>query len=193
MLLKRTPWLVLIAGIVLASVLYYHLSNKPVAASIPLAVSVPQVLTSVSIGLPLRLRIPTINVDAAVQAVGLASDGAMETPKSLHDVGWYRTGQRPGEVGSAVIDGHFGSDIEAVFNKLGQLRQGDRLSVEDDAGVVTPFIVREIRNYDPSANAVEVFNSNDARAHLNLITCEGVWNAATDSYSKRLVVFTDKQ
>jgi hypothetical protein len=32
--------------------------------------------------------------------------------------------------------------------------------------------------------------SND-KAHLNLITCDGVWDVTKKSYSKRLVVFAD--
>jgi len=35
--------------------------------------------------------------------------------------------------------------------------------------------------------------SSDAKAHLNLITCEGVWDKVSKSYSKRLVVFTDRE
>ncbi|PIZ82226.1 MAG: class F sortase, partial [Parcubacteria group bacterium CG_4_10_14_0_2_um_filter_41_6] len=39
----------------------------------------------------------------------------------------------------------------------------------------------------------EVFNSSDGKAHLNLITCTGVWNKEDNAFSERLVVFTDKE
>ena len=29
-------------------------------------------------------------------------------------------------------------------------------------------------------------------AHLNLITCEGIWNKVNDTYPQRLVIFTDE-
>jgi sortase A len=80
-----------------------------------------------------------------------------------------------------------------VFDDLHELRPGDKLSVEDDKGTVISFVVREIRSYDYNANAPEVFNSSDGKSHLNLITCEGVWNQATQNYSQRLVVFTDRE
>ncbi|MFZ2299818.1 MAG: class F sortase [Candidatus Moraniibacteriota bacterium] len=54
-------------------------------------------------------------------------------------------------------------------------------------------MVRESRSFDPDADALDVFSSDDGKAHLNLITCEGVWDKASKRYSKRLVVFTDKE
>jgi len=147
-------------------------------------------------GLPVRLKIPGINVDAPVQYVGLTPDGAMDVPKSPDEVAWYERGQRPGEKGSAVIAGHYGrweNGQGSVFDDLHTLRKGDKLSITDDKGVTTTFVVRESRRYDPAADASDVFGSSDGQAHLNLITCEGVWNETQKSYSDRLVLFTDKE
>jgi len=146
-------------------------------------------------GLPARLTIPKINVDAAVEQVGLAPDGAMDVPKGPDDVAWFNLGKRPGDVGSAVMAGHFGwkNGIPAVFDNLNKLQKGDNIYVEDEKGVVTTFIVREIKTYDQNADAGSVFSSSDGKAHLNLVTCEGVWNKAQKSYSNRLVVFADKE
>jgi sortase A len=145
--------------------------------------------------LPVRLRIPIINVDAPVEYVGIAADGAMAVPKGSEEVAWYEPGPRPGESGSAVMAGHYGykDNKPAVFDGLYKLRKGDKVYVEDEKGIVTTFIVRETRNYDPKADATYIFSSNDGMAHFNLITCEGVWNKDQKSYSKRLVVFTDKE
>lgn len=146
-------------------------------------------------GLPMRLKIPRINVDAAVEDVGLTPGGAMDVPKGPSDVAWFDLGPRPGEVGSAVIAGHEGwkDNIAAVFDDLYKLRAGDELSVEDAEGTTTTFVVRNVRIYDQNADAADVFDSSDGKAHLNLVTCEGVWNAAQKSYSNRFVVFTDKE
>ncbi|MFA6519579.1 MAG: class F sortase [Candidatus Paceibacterota bacterium] len=144
---------------------------------------------------PVRLKIPAIQVDAAIEHLGLAPDGAMDTPKGPSDVAWFDKGTLPGENGSAVIAGHFGwkDNIPAVFDNLSTLRKGDKLYVENDKGELTTFVVRESRLFGENGNAAEVFNSSDGKAHLNLITCEGVWNKETKSYSERLVVFTDKE
>ncbi|MEX1061911.1 MAG: class F sortase, partial [Patescibacteria group bacterium] len=148
-----------------------------------------------SSGLPIRLKIPRIKVDAAVESVGRTPEGAMAILESLDDVAWFRFGSRPGEVGNAVIAGHYGwrNGKTAVFDKLYKLSKGDEISVEDKHGVVTTFVVREIRKYDPEADASDVFESNNGTAHLNLITCAGEWNEATQTFSKRLVVFADKK
>jgi sortase A len=146
-------------------------------------------------GLPARLTIPKINIDAAVLQVGLAPDGAMDVPKGPDDVAWFNLGKRPGDVGSAVMAGHFGwkNGIPAVFDNLNTLQKGDNIYVEDEKGVVTTFIVREIKTYDQNADAGSVFSSSDGKVHLNLVTCEGVWDKVQKSYSNRLVVFADKE
>ena len=144
-------------------------------------------------GLPMRLEIPSINVDASVEYVGLTPDGAMDVPKERVDVAWFNLGPRPGESGSAVIAGHYGwkNGKASAFDNLYKLRKGDTLYIEDDKGVITSFVVRESRRYDPEADASEVFGSNDGRARLNLVTCEGAWDKVSRTYSKRLVVFAE--
>jgi len=145
--------------------------------------------------MPVRLKIPSINIDAAVESLGLTTGGAMDAPKGPDNVAWYKLGQRPGEEGSAVIAGHsnWNKGAPAVFDKINQLQPGDRLYIMDDKGRTTIFAVRELRNYNQNDDAAAVFGSSDGKAHLNLITCEGAWNKVTKSYSKRLVVFADLQ
>ena len=149
------------------------------------------------VGLPTRLEIPTLGVNAIFQHLGLKPDGTMEIPNNVFDVAWFTGSPRPGEKGSSIITGHVAQIRQGVltkpgvFMKLNELRVGDKISVLDDKGNIATFVVRESRLYDPAANATDVFTSSDSGAHLNLITCEGTWNAAAQSYSKRLVMFAD--
>ncbi|MEX0916722.1 MAG: class F sortase, partial [Candidatus Spechtbacterales bacterium] len=78
-----------------------------------------------------------------------------------------------------------------VFDELDMLREGSKVYVEDDKGEDIAFVVRGSRVYDADAYVPEVFLSQDG-VHLNLVTCVGVWDESTQSYSKRLVVFTDR-
>lgn len=146
-------------------------------------------------GLPARLKIPIINVDAALEYVGLTQEGAMDIPKNQEAVAWFELGRRPGENGSAVIAGHYGwkNGKGSTFDNLYKLRKGDKLYVQDDKGTIFTFTVSKIRRYDPKADASDVFGSNDGKSHLNLVTCEGDWDKNTKSYTQRLVVFTDKE
>lgn len=150
-----------------------------------------QAVSKAALGSPVRLTIPDINVDADIQYVGVTQAGEMEVPSNTVDVGWFKIGPRPGEKGSAVISGHVdGKKGEAgVFTNLYKLKKGDKLYIKYDNGKSTTFVVREKRTYSPGY-AEEVFSLND-RAHLNLVTCDGVWDGAKKSYSKRLVVFSD--
>lgn len=144
-------------------------------------------------GLPLILKIPSIGVDSVVIDVGVDSNGAMEVPDGPTEVAWFEPGPRPGEVGSAVISGHYGwyNNISAEFDHLDEVKIGDHVTVEDDKGNVISFVVREIRSYDPASDATDIFTSEDGKAHLNLITCGGAWEETVQQYTQRLVVFTD--
>lgn len=146
-------------------------------------------------GLPVRLRIPKIGLDAAIRHVGLTPEGAVDVPKNQDEAAWFDLSPLPGERGSAIITGHYGwkGGKPSVFDDLHKLRKGDRVQVEDDGGMTVNFVMRENRRYDPDAEAPRVFDSGDDKAHLNLITCEGNWDEATGSYSKRLVIFTDRE
>lgn len=147
-----------------------------------------------SYGLPLRLRIPSINLDSFVEHVGVTSLGAMDTPKILEDVAWYQLGPHPGDIGSAVMTGHYGwkNGRVSAFDELSRVKIGDKVFVEDDKGVVISFVVHEVRKYDPQADTTDIFSSSDSLAHLNLITCNGTWNKVEKSYTNRLIVFTDR-
>lgn len=171
------------------------ISREQANLSVRLAETVGGVrVDQASSGLPIRLVIPKIKVDAAVEHVGLTPQGAMGVPKGPANAAWFELGSRPGEKGSAVIAGHFGwkNGIPAAFDNLSKLRKGDKIYMTDAKGATSTFVVRELRTYGERDDASSVFMSNDGKAHLNLITCEGVWNKAKKSYSSRLVVFTDK-
>jgi len=154
-----------------------------------------QPVEDINFNLPVRLKIPQINVDSTFEYVGLAPDGSMAVPKGPLEVGWYNLGPYPGSDGSAVVAGHSGwkNGISAVFDNLYKLNKGDKVYVEDEKGTIITFMVREIRKYKPKADAKDVFYSSDGKAHLNLITCTGIWNIFSKSRSDRLVVFTDKE
>lgn len=159
-------------------------------------VIVPIVITeSASIGLPVRLKIPKIGIDATVEYVGLKTNGEMDTPKDPAGVAWLQIGARPGNIGSAVIAGHYGileNGEDSIFDNLKKLNNGDQIYVEDDKGAAITFIVRESRSYEADADASGVFGSSDGKAHLNLVTCQN-WDQVAERYTKRLVIFTDKE
>lgn len=180
--------------------------NLAVQQAAAAAIQVPNIsITTAPVGAtstadinnPVRLKIPKLGIDAGFQYNGLKSDGTMEIPTNIIDVGWFTGSPRPGEKGNSIITGHVaqirgGVLIKpGVFSRLNELKAGDKLYVENGKGESIVFVVRESRNYDPAADATDVFESTDGGVHLNLITCEGTWSSDKLSYSQRLVVFTD--
>lgn len=168
----------------------------PITISPPVLNQLIQAKPKIDTPLPVRLKIPAIGVDAALDNIGLTSNGQMGVPTVPANGAWFDLGPRPGEIGSAVIDGHFGTwknGQTSVFDSLYKLRKGDKLTVEDQKGVAITFVVTELRIYDQNQDATDVFSSLDGQAHLNLITCEGVWNRLEQSFPSRLVVFTTRE
>lgn len=139
-----------------------------------------------------RLKIPRINVDAAIEYVELTPEGTMGVPRGPDTVGWYSLGTRPGDEGSAVMTGHYGwkNNQPAVFDDLEDLRIGDTISIQNTEGEIISFIVQKLRRYSGDTIAPEVFVS-EYGIHLNLVTCVGEWDEVRKSYSDRLVVFAD--
>jgi LPXTG-site transpeptidase (sortase) family protein len=145
-------------------------------------------------GLPARITIPAIRVDAAIEALDLTGDQKIGVPQSFGNVGWYRHGYRPGEPGRAILSGHLDDrqGRPAVFARLKDLQPGDEIRVRYADGTVLTFAAGEQRLVD--VNAVDestwqaIFGASE-RAELSLITCDGVWDPVARTYSRRLVVF----
>lgn len=143
-------------------------------------------------GLPVRLEIPIIGVDSFIEDAYITPQGEMEVPEGTVDVAWFALGPHPGQAGSAVIGGHFGivNGVPFVFYNLKKLKVGDDIYIVDDEGNTITFVVNSTSLFAANADAMSVFTSNDGLAHLNLVTCEGVWNEVAGEYPERTVVFT---
>jgi LPXTG-site transpeptidase (sortase) family protein len=161
----------------------------PGSEIIPALVPPPTAPTSSE---PVRLQIPTLGIDASVEQVGVNAKGEMGIPTTFTTVAWYKYGPPPGQLGSAVIDGHVdnGLSLPGVFKHLGDLKVGDHLYVVTKGGDTLHFVVDEIAQYPYATSPAEkIFARTDA-AWLNLITCSGTWMKGERTYSDRLVVYT---
>ena len=198
-ILSKRILLITIIGFTFFSVFLFYFIQKSKVSNV-LALSIPSTNTisqqgQLNSGLPLRLKIPKINVDSVIEYVGLTTTGAMDTPKNQENVAWFQSGARPGEIGSAVIAGHYGwkNQKSSAFDNLHMLQIGDKIYTEDEKGITISFVVKEIKKYNPEADTKDVFSSNDGKSHLNLITCEGIWDKVKEDYPSRLIIFTDRE
>lgn len=177
-----------------------HKSSPPIAAEPKTALRTsPNQISPLPVtplqsapGIPTRLIIPKINVSTTIEIVGQDQQGRMDVPKDPQNVGWYDLGFKPGEKGSAVIDGHLdtATGAPAAFWFLSKLQQGDTVTIVDEKNHHYRFTVTTTVTYDYDKVPLQkIFASTDA-IRLNLITCRGIFDKKTKNYSKRIVVYT---
>ncbi|MDD7942386.1 class F sortase [Actinomycetospora lutea] len=144
-------------------------------------------------GAPVRVRAPAIGLDAPVVSVGVRTDGQMEVPDRVADVGWYRFGPTPGaSTGSAVLAGHVDDRVQGAgaFVDLGGLRPGDEVTVDAPGGAVV-HRVREVRTYSKEALPVADLFRETGPSRLVLVTCDGPFDTDAGRYRDNLVVVAD--
>jgi LPXTG-site transpeptidase (sortase) family protein len=142
---------------------------------------------------PARLQIPDLDIDAAVQHVGVNAKGNMANPSNFTDVGWYKYGTVPGKRGSAAMAGHVDNalSLDGVFKHLDELQVGDDIYVETKGGDKLHFIVRESTVYSYMQVPLEKLFNRNTSAWLNLITCEGKWLKAEKTYDQRRIIYAE--
>ncbi|MCX5378455.1 class F sortase [Streptomyces sp. NBC_00091] len=140
---------------------------------------------------PLRIRIPSIRVDAPLAGLGLDRDGSLEVPPPARRdlAGWYRDGTTPGATGTAVIAGHVDhASGPAVFYHLGALHRGARVEVVRADGRTAVFTVHAVEVHDADAFPDRRVYGPSPRAELRVITCGGSFSPRT-GYQGNVVVF----
>ena len=124
-------------------------------------------------------------MSSKIRMLGKDKQGNMDVPQaSTNDVGWYKDGTLPGEVGNAVIGAH----VFAAFSKLKNVKLGDDIYILNNQNQKLHFIVADTKTYKLSTLTSEtLFEQKDAR-RLNLITCAGKLTSDRSTYDRRLVV-----
>lgn len=141
-------------------------------------------------GIPRRIVVPRLGVDARVVNVDAAPGGVLVPPDDPTVLGWWRGGAPPGAVrGAALITGHTVSSGGGAFDNLDTLRAGNRVSVRTRRGRIDYRVtgVTVYRKATLAQDAERVF-SQSVPGRLVLITCED-WNGTT--YLSNAVVFAD--
>ncbi len=139
---------------------------------------------------PVAIRVDDIGVDAPVRSVGQESNGEMEIPESVAEIGWYRPGAMPGRPGSAVLAGHVDSRSQGrgAFFRLSELQPGARITVTDTRRAEHQFEVVARRQFPKQQLPADLF-ATTGEPRLTLITCGGVFDNAASSYRDNIVVY----
>jgi sortase (surface protein transpeptidase) len=152
---------------------------------------------------PARIQIPSLSLDAPIMPVGEDQYGAMQAPGAGHPASdpiwatafWWKQGAEPGQPGNAVLAGHVDRNdgSRAVFWNLGQIQQGNLITITTQSGQTLSFRVTDVEAYNnpdggPNDPVIQRVFGPATTANLNLITCYGTWIGT--EYNQRLVVFS---
>jgi hypothetical protein len=139
---------------------------------------------------PVGLTIAKIGLKAKpVRSVGLESDGQLEIP-SEKEIGWYRYGQAPGEVGSTVLAAHVSwNGSLGPFADLATIEPGDRINVQLSDGGSRTYEAIERNQYNKGELPAERIWTRSGPESLVLITCGGEFNPAIKRYYDNIVIY----
>lgn len=170
--------------------------NLPTASAEHPATAASPVMTpsSMAPSSPVRLEMPSIDVDSVVQHLGQDAHGGVEVPaKGPHydEAGWYRYSPTPGALGPAILLGHVDSaaDGPSVFFRLAELRTGDRISITRADGSTAVFLVDTVQRYAKDDFPTELVYGDIDHAGLRILTCGGAFDRTTRHYMDNVVVF----
>lgn len=145
--------------------------------------------------LPRIISIDKIGVKARTLRLGVKANNQLAAPANIYDAGWYEASSKAGEAGAMVIDGHVsGPTKPGVFYNLHKLAAGDHIKVENGNGKVHTYKIVKKSTYaaDKVDMAAVLTPITPGKPGLNLITCSGEIERATNHYKDRTVVFAEQ-
>lgn len=139
---------------------------------------------------PQSLIIPSIHLRAPVESVSFNKPADSKAPFHWGDVAWYNRGPLPGELGHALIYGHFDSYCcPAAFFLLRTLKKGASVTVVFPGNKSRTFIVRWSASYWDSKLPIKFMYGPSSDRGLLLITCAGAFHPDGTGYDHQLMVY----
>ncbi|MFD9892380.1 class F sortase [Amycolatopsis sp. NPDC059027] len=138
---------------------------------------------------PAALEIPVLGLTSGkLVELGHTADGRREMPGTAAGVGWFADGPAPGDAGVAVMAGNAGFGYaHGAFGRLAILLPGDEITVRDDTGQASRFVVRRVADFPADAPDSALVAPDSGGPELRLITCHGTYDTASAGH--RTAVF----
>lgn len=157
----------------------------------------PSALSSYKVDptLPRKITISKIGVNARVKQLGTKSNNELKAPSNIYDAGWFEQSAKPGGNGAMLIDGHVhGPTKKGVFYNLSKLNPGDIISIERGDGIIFKYGVVKTQKFDKDSVDMKsaVTPIEPGNPGLNLITCTGDFDAKSNAYKERVIVYTSQ-
>jgi LPXTG-site transpeptidase (sortase) family protein len=192
----------ILGGLLAAVIIGVVLPSLPAQAVSPLAQAAPAPASSQSPTAPVvlskvhapakptdHLIINRLGTNASVSSIGLTKDGAIDTPKTLWQVGHYDKSAVVGATGTAVIVGHSGAPGQVgVFEHINRVQVGDIITYTRVDGTSVSYRVTSSTAYPVNDDTARLLVAPTSYASLNLISCYGNWDQAAFKYDQRWIV-----
>ena len=143
---------------------------------------------------PVRIRVETLGIDMAVEAVGQTAEKVMELPKNPAVAAWYRFGPSPASpAGATVIAAHVDSLVYDIgpFARLASATAGTRVVLTLSDGSERGYSVTGVQSIlKPDVPWDSVFDRSGA-SRLTLVTCGGEFDYEAKRYLSNVIVSAD--
>jgi LPXTG-site transpeptidase (sortase) family protein len=144
-----------------------------------------------AIGVPDRLVVPSVGIDAPVVPIETSTDGVLTPPADVDTAGWWQRSAEPGaRAGQVLVTGHTVHDGDGSMDAMGGVKAGDRVRLRSGhqtavyrAGAVAVYSRGEV-----AEQARELFGQDRGHGRLVLVTCAD-WNG--EDYESNIIVFAD--
>jgi sortase (surface protein transpeptidase) len=118
-------------------------------------------------------------------------NGTISVPGTAEEIGLYREGPTPGELGPSVLAAHVDTPagVPGIFADLRQVKAGDVVRVTRHDGTHLTFTVDQVAAYRKTAFPTDLVYKSDFRhAELRLVTCGGPTDSQNE-YRDNVIVF----
>lgn len=150
-------------------------------------------------GVPARLVIPALGVNAAFERIGVdrnapadaAGNRPLGNPVDRRNAGWYEQGPQPGSgQGTVLINGHTYRNGSAIFKEsfAARVQTGQRIDIQQANGSTCSYRIERVwrtvdskRDY-PAIVAREGLYDSSGPERLFLATCGGRWSDRIQNY-----------
>lgn len=140
---------------------------------------------------PTRVSLARLGIAAPIASADIdIASGALDVPKNIQRVGWWRDGAAPGSaVGTILLAGHVDSAKAGggAFYALKGARRGDIVKLTSDDGKTRNYRVSSIRTVRKAALPESIFTRTGPK-RLVLVTCGGPFLPAVGHYRDNVIL-----
>ena len=140
---------------------------------------------------PVRLVVPDVGIDMAVDPVGVRDDGEMEIPEDADRAGWYQFGPAPADpAGATVVAAHVDSVQTGIgqFARLRDVPVGATVTVTSADGTPHDYRVVAVEKIAKDGAPVDQWFDRSGAPRLVLVTCGGTFRRDIGHYTDNVVV-----